>query len=230
VRKLLLVLSYRREHKLCVDAQIIPTSGALSSGNTMSESGADDAGKSGVDVSRPRMGGYDPGAKTSAPPTHMGIGDRHDDQSTIFNAEEPVSQEQLQLIKARTMYQMVEEIDGGAALGKRKIIFLTNAQANLISTQPDGIKRLMQALEIPSPKLVINIISSWGFSGARCAKSLRLVCPRIDILKSQTFLEHVHIGRRAEQRIGTSVSCTFALHFSGSRMSVLPVKELTHSS
>ena len=132
----------------------------------MSERGADEADKSGVDVDRYKKGGHDPSTQASAPHAPAGNGDWHDDQSTIFNAEEPVSREQLQLIKARTMYQMVEEIDGGAALGKRKIIFLTNAQANLISTQPDGIKRLIQALEIPSPKLVINIISSWGFSGA----------------------------------------------------------------
>ena len=89
----------------------------------------------------------------------------YDGQSTIHEPEEAVSAEQLQLIKARTMYQMVEEIDGGS-FGKRRIIFLTNAQAELIATQENaiGIKRLLQALEIPPPKLVINIISSWGFS------------------------------------------------------------------
>lgn len=90
----------------------------------------------------------------------------YDGQSTIHAPEEVVSAEQLQLIKARTMYQMVEEIDGGSSLGKRRIIFLTNAQADLIATQPNsiGIRRLVQALEIPQPKLIINIISSWGFS------------------------------------------------------------------
>ena len=42
--------------------------------------------------------------------------------------EDELSQEQqlkqLQMIKARTMYEMVEELEGGA----RKILFLTNAQ------------------------------------------------------------------------------------------------------
>jgi len=89
----------------------------------------------------------------------------YDGQSTIHGPEEVVSAEQLQLIKARTMYQMVEDIDGGSA-GKRRIIFLTNAQAELIARQENaiGIKRLVQALEIMPPKLIINIISSWGFS------------------------------------------------------------------
>lgn len=92
----------------------------------------------------------------------------YEGQSTIYAAEEQVSQEQLQLIKARTMYQMVEEIDAGSTIsGKRRIIFLTNAQADLIASQPEaiGIRRLVQALEILPPKLVINIISSWGFAG-----------------------------------------------------------------
>eukprot|EP00802_Teleaulax_amphioxeia_P004721 Tamp_04725.p1 GENE.Tamp_04725~~Tamp_04725.p1 ORF type:complete len:860 (-),score=122.47 Tamp_04725:284-2863(-) len=61
---------------------------------------------------------------------------------------------------------MVEDIDNASGSGRRRIIFLTNAQAELIATQPDaiGIKRLIQALEIPKPKLVISIISSWGFA------------------------------------------------------------------
>jgi hypothetical protein len=52
-----------------------------------------------------------------------------DGASTVFTANEPgLSYEhelkQLQIIKAKTMYEMVEELDGGA----RKILFLTNAQ------------------------------------------------------------------------------------------------------
>ena len=66
----------------------------------------------------------------------------------------------------RGWVQMVEDIDNASGSGRRRIIFLTNAQAELIATQPDaiGIKRLIQALEIPKPKLVISIISSWGFA------------------------------------------------------------------
>ena len=52
-----------------------------------------------------------------------------DGASTVFTANEPVLSyehelKQLQIIKAKTMYEMVEELDGGA----RKILFLTNAQ------------------------------------------------------------------------------------------------------
>lgn len=82
-------------------------------------------------------------------------------------AAHKVSLEQLQLIKARTMYQMVEDIESSSSCGRRRIIFLTNAQAELIGGQPDGvgIQRLMQALEIPQPKLVISVLNCWGFAG-----------------------------------------------------------------
>jgi len=49
-------------------------------------------------------------------------------------------------------------------------MFLTNAQAKLITAQPDlkGIQQLLQALEMPQPKLVINLLPSWGFAGSAC--------------------------------------------------------------
>ena len=98
--------------------------------------------------------------------------------STIWGAEE-VSLEQLQLIKTRTMYQMVEDIEPCSSVGdRRRIMFLTNTQADLIGGQPDGvgIKRLIQALEIPKPKLMISILNVWGFAGdsTHCSTSVVL--------------------------------------------------------
>jgi len=56
-------------------------------------------------------------------------GTEDDGLSTVFTLyEDELSHEQqlkqLQMIKARTMYEMVEELEGGA----RKILFLTNEQ------------------------------------------------------------------------------------------------------
>ena len=53
--------------------------------------------------------------------------------STVGTAVDDLSldqqQRQLQIIKARTMFEMVEDIDGGT----RKILFLTTPQAELLS-------------------------------------------------------------------------------------------------
>ena len=74
-------------------------------------------------------------------------------------------QRQLQIIKARTMFEMVEEIDGGT----RKVLFLTLPQAALLSGSDSSLEKMMDALEIPctgpdAPKLVINLMWSLGFS------------------------------------------------------------------
>ncbi|MGB1598719.1 MAG: hypothetical protein ACPIOQ_38565 [Promethearchaeia archaeon] len=102
----------------------------------------------------------------------------YDDEFSLWEADskpEESPEQQLQLIKARTMYQMIEDVPGDGASAKRRVMFLTNAQAELIAMQPEakGIRQLLQALEIPQPKLVINVLPSWGFSGqclcnARC--------------------------------------------------------------
>ena len=75
--------------------------------------------------------------------------------------------ESLNEIKARTMYRMVEEIVVGGT--KYKLLFLTNRQAQLLSTLEGSIKRVFDAFEIKTPKLVLNLIASQGvpseFSG-----------------------------------------------------------------
>ena len=69
------------------------------------------------------------------------------------------SSEMLDLIKARTMYQMVEEIDGGA----RKLLFLSNVQAEQIAQRPESLQKMLDALEVGRPQLLIDLITSGGF-------------------------------------------------------------------
>ena len=76
-----------------------------------------------------------------------------------FTEEEEFSNEQLQIIKAKTMYQMVEEVDDG----KCKLLFLTNPQAELIASSPESVQKMLDALEVPKPSLVIEMLQSWGF-------------------------------------------------------------------
>ena len=56
------------------------------------------------------------------------------------------------------MYNMVEEIDDG----QTKLLFLTNPQAEQIASTPESIQKLLDALEIPKPSLVIELLGSWG--------------------------------------------------------------------
>ena len=52
-------------------------------------------------------------------------------ESSAFAEDDQASSEMLDLIKARTMYQMVEEIDGGARkLYTRTPVSLTSTEAN----------------------------------------------------------------------------------------------------
>ena len=70
--------------------------------------------------------------------------------------------EQLQMIKARTMFEMVEEVTTGSSM-PRKLIFLTNQQADLISSSSTSMQRLLDILDLTKPKLVINLMRSIGF-------------------------------------------------------------------
>ena len=69
-----------------------------------------------------------------------------------------VSREQLDKIKARTMYNMVEPINGGA----QKILFMTNSQALLLAKEEGSMKKMLDTLEIGNPELVINLLESRG--------------------------------------------------------------------
>ena len=54
---------------------------------------------------------------------------------------------------------MVEEIDDG----KCKLLFLTNPQADLISSTSESVQKMLDALEVQKPSLVIELLSSSGF-------------------------------------------------------------------
>jgi len=62
--------------------------------------------------------------------------------------------EKLQVMKAKTMYEMVEDFDLGQ--GTVKLLFLTNSQADSISSSSQTLHKMLEALEIHTPKLVIN--------------------------------------------------------------------------
>lgn len=74
-----------------------------------------------------------------------------DAASLWTDAEEDITQERFEEIKARTMFEMVEEVNGGA----QKLLFLTNAQADLLATSDANIKKMLGALELPPAKLLI---------------------------------------------------------------------------
>ena len=63
-----------------------------------------------------------------------GVGD--DDERATTVADEEVTQESFEMIKARTMYEMVDEIGPN----KQKMLFITNNQADLLakSEEPEG--------------------------------------------------------------------------------------------
>lgn len=85
-----------------------------------------------------------------------------DRASTVV--DDDFSKEQLQMIKARTMFQMVEEIESTTAGGQpRKLLFLTNQQAEFIASSTGSIQKMIDALEMPKPKLIINMLTSQGF-------------------------------------------------------------------
>ena len=81
--------------------------------------------------------------------------DRMTDNASVLVVEDDqdISQEQLQMIKARTMFQMTEEIDDGGGGKRKRLLFLTNTQAELLSGSSASIQKMLDALEIPKPKL-----------------------------------------------------------------------------
>ncbi|CAE7210387.1 unnamed protein product [Symbiodinium sp. CCMP2592] len=79
-------------------------------------------------------------------------------QSEVSDAE---TEADLQEIKAKTMYRMVENISLGSG-SRHKVLYLTNKQARLLANTPGSIKRVLEAFEIPTPKLVIRFIQSMG--------------------------------------------------------------------
>lgn len=74
--------------------------------------------------------------------------------------EEHLEKQKLQVMKAKTMFEMVDDFETSTGTGK--VLFLTNAQASTIANEQGSLQKLLDAFEIPRPKLVINLLRSWG--------------------------------------------------------------------
>ena len=72
-----------------------------------------------------------------------------DDQSVVVESEK-ITQERYEDIKARTMFGMVEDVSPTQSL-----LFLTNAQAEVLSQTDSAIAKMLDALELPTAKLLI---------------------------------------------------------------------------
>jgi hypothetical protein len=70
--------------------------------------------------------------------------------------------QQLNRIKARTMYNMVEDVGNDKS---KKLLFLTTSQADLIASTPQSMQKMLEALDVGKSQLVINLLNSNG-SGA----------------------------------------------------------------
>ena len=106
------------------------------------------------------------GTSRNAPECRM-VGGRMSefgDNASLVGAEEDISHEQLQMIKARTMFQMTEEIADDATGGRKRLLFLTNSQADFLASSGASLQKMLDALEIPKPKPIINLLSSQGFT------------------------------------------------------------------
>ena len=94
----------------------------------------------------------------------MELESKHNDGASTSMDDEVIGKEELQMIKARTMFQMTEELHGVGDSGRKRLLFLTNSQAELIASSEASMQKMLEALEIPRPKLVINLIASQGHS------------------------------------------------------------------
>ena len=92
-------------------------------------------------------------------PPHLRVRCETDDVRSVVSEAE--TEADLQEIKAKTMYRMVEDITLGSGT-RHKVLFLTNKQARLLANTPGSIKRVLEAFEIPTPKLVIRFLQSTG--------------------------------------------------------------------
>ena len=72
--------------------------------------------------------------------------------SVVTEGIDDLSREQLDTIKARTLYNMVEP------LGDKSLLFLTNAQASLLSSNSESLRKMLDVLDVREPQLVINLL------------------------------------------------------------------------
>ena len=87
--------------------------------------------------------------------------DNESDSGSVLS-QNNLTAAKLQEIKARTMYQMVEELPGIDGSQPAKLLFLTNAQATVLASSEQMVKRMVDSLELPTPNLVINLLMSRG--------------------------------------------------------------------
>lgn len=71
-------------------------------------------------------------------------------------------QESFEMIKARTMYEMVEELGPN----KQRLLFLTNSQADLLAKSEDSLEKMFSVLEIRKHKLLIYLAHTGGFTSS----------------------------------------------------------------
>ena len=69
---------------------------------------------------------------------------------------------EILMLKAKTMFEMVEEVEVGNSTAPLRLLYLSNTQADSIASSPNALQKMLEALEIRPPKLVINLLSSWG--------------------------------------------------------------------
>ena len=75
--------------------------------------------------------------------------------------EESPDSKELAEIKAKLMYQMVEDIPKRAPT--MKLLFLRDAQADLIASSETSMQAMLNAFGVRRPSLVIELMHSWGF-------------------------------------------------------------------
>ena len=59
-------------------------------------------------------------------------------EKSKYKNEEEMSRESMAIIKAKTMYEMVQQLANPSGAGERRLLFLTNPQADLIATTEGG--------------------------------------------------------------------------------------------
>ena len=82
-------------------------------------------------------------------------------ENSLVAEEHNFTLQQLEMIKAKTMFNMIEPIDGGA----KRLLFLSNSQATLLASDEAHLAKLLEALDVGKPQLVINLLTSGGFRG-----------------------------------------------------------------
>ena len=75
--------------------------------------------------------------------------------------EEDLSREQFDVMKAQTMYGMVDLLGDG----ETKLMFITNKQCEQIVKNPASLQKMLDVLEVGKPRLVISLLESRGMQG-----------------------------------------------------------------